>query len=210
MIIFSSFNHLICPEPGCDHVSEERKEIERHMISDHMSVPTASLKLFFCPTCSQNLELKSGEKYDEHVNWCHQNQVKPVKPSLSIEDNELTQEPTPRQVANVTTDPSGSKESPKLSYSQMIAEALIQAEDRMMSLSDIQAYITQRYSNYRKDAKTWQRAIIYNLSVNPRFHKVQSTKYQSNGKWTMQGGNQIENILAWKTAWDSILILWHV
>ena len=83
MIYFPSFNHLICPEPGCDYVSEQRQDISRHMISDHMSEENtnASLKLFFCPTCSQNLELKSKENFQQHLNLCSH---------ISTKDNEGT------------------------------------------------------------------------------------------------------------------------
>ena len=66
---FYSFNHLICPEPGCDYVSEIRQEIERHMMLDHMSVKNANLKLFFCPACSQNLELKDREEYEQMTKY---------------------------------------------------------------------------------------------------------------------------------------------
>ena len=48
------------------------------MISDHLSVGNrnnASLKLFFCPTCSQNLELKSKQNFEQHLNLCSQSQI---------------------------------------------------------------------------------------------------------------------------------------
>ena len=96
MIYFPSFNHLICPEPGCDYVSEERQDITRHMISDHMSEENtnASHKLFFCLTCSQNLELKSKENFQEHLNLC------------GHLGNERTQDPAPQQAYDDILDPS--------------------------------------------------------------------------------------------------------
>ena len=91
-----SFNLLMCPEPACDYVSRERKHIGRHMISDHIY---SSPKLFFCPTCSKNLELKSNQKFQQHMNMC--GQIWDLH-HTSTEDSELTgdsiHDPSPKQV----------------------------------------------------------------------------------------------------------------
>ena len=186
---FSSFNHLICPEPGCDYVSEERQEIEGHMMCDHMSINNASLKLFFCPTCTQNLELKDRDEYEEHLICCGQTGALPSKPSISIQEDELRQQPAPQPLANVTPDPSYGNERPHFSYSQMIAEAINIAENGMMSLYEIMIYISRRYPFYRMDVKSWQNAIRHNLSVNPKFHRVPNSKsiIGSGNLWTMKG-----------------------
>ena len=65
---------------------------------------------------------------------------------------------------------------PRLSYSQMIAEALNQAENRMMPLSEIYVYISLRYPFYRMDVKGWQNSIRHNLSLNPSFYSVPRSK----------------------------------
>ena len=66
--LFCSFNHLMCPEPGCEYVARRREEIQSHMATDHvdssseevMSSPAAvSLLLFLCPACDSHLELKA-------------------------------------------------------------------------------------------------------------------------------------------------------
>ena len=160
---------------------------------DHMSVKYASLKLFFCPTCSQNLELKDREEYEEHLIWCGQSQT---FPSLSIEEDEPIQHPAlsilyqhPAQpLANVTPDPSCGNERPNFSYSKMIAEALNQAENEMMSLYEIMIYISRRYPFFRMEVKGWQNAIRHNLSVNPRFNRVPNSKSNmgSGNLWTMK------------------------
>ena len=177
----------MCPEPGCDYVSEERKEIERHMMCDHTSVTHTALKLFFCPTCSQSLELETKEEYEQHISLCNNSQI---LPSLSIEIDEATQEPSPQPVANEAHNSSWDIQRPKLSYSQMIAEVLNQAEDGMMPLSDILTCITQRYPSYRSrmDVKGWQNAIRHTLSVSQEFHKVPRSK-DCKGRghfWTMK------------------------
>ena len=53
----------------------------------------ASPKLFFCPTCAKNLELKSKESFEQHLKLCNH---------LSIEDSELTHDPAPQQVSEAT------------------------------------------------------------------------------------------------------------
>ena len=64
-------------------------------MKDHMSEENkyASPKLFFCPTCAQNLELKSEENFQQHLDLCNH---------LSIEDSELTHDPAPQQVSEAT------------------------------------------------------------------------------------------------------------
>ena len=71
-----SFDILTCPEPGCDYVSEKRDEIERHIRRGHMSQKTKTepLKLFYCQTCSQNLELKGELEFQEHARACKKSQ----------------------------------------------------------------------------------------------------------------------------------------
>ena len=183
---FYSFNHLICPEPGCNYVSEKRQDIKRHMMLDHMSVKNANLKLFFCPACSQNLELKDREEYEQHLIWCGQTQT---LPSPTIEEDELSQHGSIKLLANVTPDPSCGNERPTLSYCQMIAEALNNEEKGMMSLHEITIYISQRYPFYRMGVKTWQNAIRHNLSVSPNFHQVHNSRGSSGARgnlWTMK------------------------
>ena len=179
-----SFNHLMCPEPGCDYVSEERQEIERHMMCEHMSIKNASLKLYFCPTCEQNLEFRDGEVYEQHLIWCGQTQA---LLSLEIKEEELSQCQASKP-SHLTPDPSCDNEKPNLSYSQMIAEALNNAENGMMSLYEIMIYISRRFPFYKMGAKGWQNAIRHNLSVNPKFLKVPNSKSKigSGNLWTMK------------------------
>ena len=173
----------MCPEPGCDYVSEERKEIERHMMRDHTSVTSTNLKLFFCPTCSQNFELETNKEYEEHISACNNNQM---LTSISIEKDKETNGPVANEIHNSSWDIQG----PKLSYSKMIAEALNQAEDGMLPVSDIMGYLSQRYPSYssRIDVKGWQNAIRHTLSVSQEFQKVpRSRDCKGRGHfWTMK------------------------
>ena len=158
---------------------------------DHMSVKNANLKLFFCPACTQSLEMKDREEYEQHLIRCGQTQT---LPSLSIGEDELSQHGTLKLLADVTPDPSCGNERPNFSYSQMITEALNNEENGMMSLHEITIYISQRYPYYRMGVKSWQDAIRHNLSVSPKFHPVHNSRGSSGARgnlWTMK-----ENIVA--------------
>ena len=87
-------------------------------------------------------------------------------------------------------DPLCSSKKPQLSYSQMIAEALMQAEDRSMPLSEILTFINRKYPHLRMDAEAWQRGVRSKLSVNPCFKKVPRSRYSEGiGEfWTMEDG----------------------
>ena len=100
--------------------------------------------------------------------------------------------PVPRPEVNITPDPSWGSNRPRLSYSQMIAEALNQAENRTMPLSDIYVYISQRYPFYKIDVNGWQNSIRHNLSVNPSFYRVPRPK-NSIGRGNFWTTNIIQN-----------------
>ena len=73
---FSSFNHLMCPEPGCEYVARRREEIQAHMLADHadkvqLAAAAVSLMLFMCPVCNSHLELKGKEEFLRHVDRCN-------------------------------------------------------------------------------------------------------------------------------------------
>ena len=194
-----SFNHLVCPEPGCDFVSEERQEIERHMKFKHMTREGSSLKLFFCPHCAENLELSEKDEYEEHLISCGQYQT--LSPE-SIEDvDEMNQPPAPQLSinvipdhqrtlvnawVNVKPDTTCGNEKPSLSYFQLIVEALNNSESGMLSLHDIFIYISLRYPFFRMDVRGWKNGIRHTLSVNPKFRRTWGKSTMGRGSmWTM-------------------------
>jgi hypothetical protein len=89
----------------------------------------------------------------------------------------------------ITPHPPCGAEKPRLSYAQMIAESLMQAEDRMLPLCEIYIYITQKYPYFRMDVKSWQNAIRHNLTLNPSFQKVPRPNNEGRGNfWRMEDG----------------------
>ena len=98
--------------------------------------------------------------------------------------------PQPPQLEpKITPHPPCGVEKPRLSYAQMIAEALMQAEDRMLPLCEIYTYINQKYPYFRMDVKSWQNAIRHNLTLNPSFQKVPRPNNEGRGNfWRMEDG----------------------
>ena len=83
--------------------------------------------------------------------------------------------------------PSDGNETPQLSYAQMITEAIMQAENRILTLKDICTHIHQNYPHFCKDDKMWQAAVSRNLSKNNKFQKVPRSKGEGKGGfWTVE------------------------
>ena len=109
--------------------------------------------------------------------------------------------PPPHLEPKITPHPPCGVERPRLSFGLMIAEALMQAEDRMLPLCEIYTYINQKYPYFRMGNKSWQNAIRHNLTTNPSFHLTTNPSFQTvpnsmerartegRGKfWTMEDG----------------------
>ena len=64
--------------------------------------------------------------------------------------------------------------TPKLKkpISQLIVQAINSSEAKMLPLSDIYAYISSKYPQYRMGWGIWQNSIRYTLSQNKNFYKV--------------------------------------
>ena len=97
--------------------------------------------------------------------------------------------PPPHPEPKITPHPPCGIEKPRLSYAQMIAESLMQAEDRMLPLCEIYTYINQKYPYFRMDVNSWQNAIRHNLTLNPSFQKVPRPNNEGRGNfWRMEDG----------------------
>lgn len=68
---------------------------------------------------------------------------------------------------------SNSCNKPAYSYSQLITQALESTDEKKLTLSQIYAYIKDRYAYYRYADPVWQNSIRHNLSLNKNFRKVQ-------------------------------------
>ena len=63
-------------------------------------------------------------------------------------------------------------EKPRMSYAQLIAEALIDAPDRMLTVSNIFNAITTKHPYYKMNVKTWQKSMKNTLRTSKNFTKV--------------------------------------
>ncbi|KKZ65980.1 hypothetical protein EMCG_08274 [[Emmonsia] crescens] len=70
------------------------------------------------------------------------------------------------------SDDSAKDLKPPYSYATMIAQAIFSTEEEKLTLSNIYAYITEKYAFYRHTNSGWQNSIRHNLSLNKAFQKV--------------------------------------
>ena len=84
----------------------------------------------------------------------------------------------------------GSEEKPRMSYAQLIAEALINAPDGMLTLSEIYLAISARHPFYKMEARNWQNSIRHNLTLNKSFTKVprMSSSEGRGSYWKLEPG----------------------
>lgn len=81
-----------------------------------------------------------------------------------------------------------SLEKPSLSYSQLITEALESNKEKKLTLSQIYAYIREKYPFYRQSDIVWQNSIRHNLSLNKNFRKMKRPKHLpgKGGFWILE------------------------
>lgn len=73
---------------------------------------------------------------------------------------------------------------PPCSYATLIGQAILSGEGEKMALSDIYAWIMDKFSYYRHLQNNWQNSIRHNLSLNPAFVK-QARESNEPGKGSM-------------------------
>jgi len=82
---------------------------------------------------------------------------------------------------------------PKLSYAQLIAEALMSTEERMLTLAEIYTSVADRHPFYKMDhSPNWQNAIRHNLTLNKCFTKVPRPPSEGRGSfWRLEDGAEV-------------------
>lgn len=110
----------------------------------------------------------------------------PLPGSMSLDDLEEEDE----EDEHLSSPPLSSdrKESsvkrPRMSYAQLIAEALLNSADRRLTLNDIYVHINARHPYYSlKGGKGWQNAVRHNLTLNKSFVKVPRPANEGRGSW---------------------------
>jgi len=79
---------------------------------------------------------------------------------------------------------------PKMSYAQLIAEALMGAEGRKLTLAGIYQAIADKHQYYKlEQTKNWQNAIRHNLTLSRCFTKVPRPSSEGRGSyWKLEKG----------------------
>ena len=121
-------------------------------------------------------KLSEGCFEDNHYEDNQTDSLSPKTPPLNLEPK-------------ITHHPPCGVRKPQLSYAQMIAEALMQAEDRMLPLCKIYTYINHKYPYFHMGIDSWKNAIRHTLTINPSFQKVPRPNNEGRGKfWTVEDG----------------------
>ena len=72
---------------------------------------------------------------------------------------------------------------PSMSYPQLIVEALNNAPEKTLVLSDIYKAINAKYPYYKLESKRWKESIRHNLSENKNFVKRNRSKSGDKRVW---------------------------
>lgn len=103
--------------------------------------------------------------------------------SMSLDDLDVSG-PCPVSERHVSERKESTVKRPRMSYAQLIAEALMNSSDRRLTLNDIYVHINARHPYYSlKGGKGWQNAVRHNLTLNKSFVKVPRPANEGRGSW---------------------------
>jgi hypothetical protein len=91
--------------------------------------------------------------------------------SAQTSDQTMIMQTMEKDNSNSEPDENPGHKRPHLSYNQLIAEALKNAPEQTLVLSDIYRAINAKYPYYKLEAQSWKKSIRCNLSVNKNFIK---------------------------------------
>ena len=76
-----------------------------------------------------------------------------------------------------------------MTYAQLIAEALSNASEGMLLLSDIYKAISSSHPYYKLENTNWKNSIRYQLSINESFVKAENEEMFGRGSYWMLSNN---------------------
>ena len=175
---------------NCSHCNKSfssEPNLNKHIRTVH----EGKSRTFLCTICNNDFQLKRDLK--EHMMEHQKNKlVKRKNPSISIGEEFNTNTPSKSRKSGLNKESntidsaeidnlnnenqkefSMSEEKPKMSYGQLIAEALSNASGGTLVLSDIYTSISFRHPYYKLENSTWQNGVRYDLTVNKSFTKAE-------------------------------------
>ena len=83
----------------------------------------------------------------------------------------------------------------KIPILQLIVEALMEAEDSMLTGAEICSFICQKYPSYKMEDHTWQHTLRSHLSRHEAFEKIPNTRDDRPGCfWKLQDGFDTQSV----------------
>jgi len=167
--------------PPTDYVSS--------LLDDSSNTETDNSTVFVKQEFSNSHKVRhtSSDSYDSYSSTSTiEASPPPALPgSMSLDDLEEEEENESPPAAPPAVDRrESSVKRPRMSYAQLIAEALLNSADRRLTLNDIYVHINARHPYYSlKGGKGWQNAVRHNLTLNKSFVKVPRPANEGRGSW---------------------------
>ena len=156
--------------------------VRKHEVENHKQCPYCGYRTSCTYQMLTHIDIKHPEKEDKNFSCEKCNKSFTYEATLNqhnkfrckFSDHYLKKE-AKRKQAHSALVPETNKEpgfkKPNMSYAQLIAEALNNAPEQTLVLSDIYKAINTKYPYYDLETKGWQNSIRHNLTMNENFMK---------------------------------------
>ncbi|CAG8523756.1 7911_t:CDS:2 [Diversispora eburnea] len=147
-------------------------------------IRTLSCENLLPPILSLSQQPPGGSSYlnrslsnsEQHSRYSNSNSSGGSLPSLNTQSHSaqtVISEPFVTVSPELNNRPPRRRRRPPFSYSSLIAQAILDSQDRRLTLREVYQWIMERYPQlYKADDTGWQNTIRHNLSLNKCFKKV--------------------------------------
>ena len=181
-------HHIIKSEPTEDIIelqmieSEPNDDIIKHHILKSEPNEDFDKKILTChpnrlkrsiETVDKSISIEIPSKMKKNFIFAYPHGDMQESQSAQTSDQTNIQQTMEKDNSNSEPDENPGHKRPYLSYNQLIAEALKNAPEQTLVLSDIYRAINAKHPYYKLEAEKWKKSIRCNLSVNKNFIKVE-------------------------------------